>query len=86
MEAPVKGENDVEVEQCDDGWTVRRGRRQLKRFRGGRQGDGLHRACEWGWDYASERGLRAWLKHGDRWSRINFGSIQDSQNPEDRNG
>lgn len=82
----MSGQNDVEVEQCEDGWTVTRGRRRLKRFRNGSQRDGLHRACAWGWDYASERGLRAWLKHGNRRSRINFGSLRDSQNPEVRNG
>jgi hypothetical protein len=72
----MSGESDVEVEQCADGWVVRRARKRLKRFADGQRRDGLLRACEWGWDYASQRGLTAWLKQGDRRSRINFSPIE----------
>jgi len=69
----MSGEEDVHVEKCEGGWAVTRGTRRLKTFRDGQQHDGLQPACEWGWDYASQRGITAWLRHGRRRSRINFG-------------
>ncbi len=65
--------HDLDVERCDGGWSVSNRGKRLKRFRDTDSGGALQRACHWAWEQAGDRGGRAWLKHAERRSRIDFG-------------
>jgi len=66
-------EEDIQVERCKDGWSVSRGTTRLRRF--ANSDDAVLSACRWAWQHASEQGGVAWLKHGDRRTRINFAGV-----------
>ncbi len=55
---------EVEILRDEEGWMVTSGARRVKHFVTTDDPFGaVGRACEWGGEFAAERGSEAWLRH-----------------------